>query len=213
MAAATRDGASATATLLEYGRGPGAQGVRGPQGRGILGMPPETSRPLTPGIAMALCGCPTPTLTLPTRSSCDARSRTSGGDEAETRCPGGETPRQLEGGLIHAPGGPGSCRAKSSAVASSRAHTREDVEGTHYGTETSEQRQPTAVGGDRRDAGGAARSQRGDRAGEGGALTGSAGTMGFMAIMASGAPVCFSGSDPTGDRIGGHTWIPMSTRR
>ena len=129
MAAATRDGASATATLLEDGRGLGTQGVSGPQGRGILGMPPETSRPLTPDIAMALCGCPTPTLTLPTCSSCDAYSRTSGGDEADTRGPRGDTPRQLDGGLIRAPVGPGSCRAKSFAMASSRARTREDAEG------------------------------------------------------------------------------------
>src|SRR5262249_27317281 len=162
MAAATRNRASATATLLEYGRGPGAQGVRGPQGRGILGMPPETS-PLS-CIAMALCGCPTPTLTLPTCSSCDAYSRTSGGDEAETRGPGGDTPRQLDGDLIRAPVGPGGCRAKSFALASSRARTREDAEGMDDGDETSGQRQPTQVGRDRRDAGSAACGQRRARA-------------------------------------------------
>src|SRR5215468_9671094 len=164
MAAATRNRASATATLLEYGRGPGAQGVSGPQGRGILGMPPETSRPLTPDIAMALCGCPTPTLTLPTRSSCDAYSQTSGGDEAKTRGPGGDTPRQLDGGLLRAPVGPGSGRATAFAVASSRARTREDAEGREDGDETSGQRQTTPVGRDRRNAGCASRSQRRARA-------------------------------------------------
>ena len=70
-----RDG-SISLESLEYGRGQGAQSVRCPQKRGILGMPPETSRPLTPGIPLALCGCPTPTLTLPTRSLCDDHRRT-----------------------------------------------------------------------------------------------------------------------------------------
>src|SRR5262249_57999363 len=87
-----------------------------------------------------------------------------GGDEAETRCPGGDTPRQLDGGLIRAPVGPGSCRAKSSAVAFSRTRTREDTEGMDDGEEISGQRQTTPVGRDRRDAGSAARGRRKGRA-------------------------------------------------
>ena len=39
------------------------------------------------------------------------------------------------------------------------------------------------------------------------------GTMGFAAIMASEAPVCSSGLDHTGDRIGDPPGLPMPTRR
>jgi len=81
----THRGGSMALESLEYGSGQGAPSVRCPQQRGILGIPPETSRPLTPGIPLALCGCPTPTRTLPTRASCDAHRRTR---EETRRTPG-----------------------------------------------------------------------------------------------------------------------------
>src|SRR5262249_663634 len=85
--------------------GQGAQGVRRPQKRGILGRPPETSRPLTPGLPLPLYGCSAPTLTVETRSSCVDHSP-SGGRRGGNRVSRGRPPRQRGEGLLRTTVGP-----------------------------------------------------------------------------------------------------------